>query len=273
MKKLSHLLLMSLFILSACASKSGGEGGGGLGEPSDEEINAEAFKAYQEIKSKSKISTNKRWTAIVERVSQKIAAASGEPFQWEVVLLENPEPNAWCMPGGKMAVYTGILPILETEGALAAVMGHEVAHATKRHGKQRYARAMRGNLAGLIIGGAAIVGGQLLCKTQQCRLLTALGGATAGLAVAFFDRKFSRADETEADHEGQIYMAKAGYEPSEAVRVWERMEKKAGGGKMPEFMSTHPANDRRRNNLQSWLPAAEQHYSQSPQKLGTGERL
>src|SRR4029077_8636549 len=118
-------------------------------EPSDADINAESAKAYREVKAKSKISTHAEWNAMVQRVATRIAKASGENFQWEYVLLESPEVNAWCMPGGKIAVYTGIMPVLKTEGALAAVLGHEVAHATRRHGKQRYARAIRENALGL----------------------------------------------------------------------------------------------------------------------------
>ena len=266
---MKRLLLLGLLALglSSCARMPG------VKEPTDAEINAEAVKAYAEVKSKSKISGNAEWTAMVKRVADRIAKASGENFDWEVVLLENPEPNAWCMPGGKMAVYTGIMPVLQTEGALAAVMGHEVAHATRRHGKQRYARAMTSNMIGLIAGGAAIVGGQLLCKSQQCRTISALGGAAAGFAVAFFDRKFSRGDETEADRYGQLYMARAGYDPGESIHLWERMGAANKGKAPPEFMSTHPSDENRRKNLSSWMPEAQALYSQAPLKYGIGENI
>src|SRR4051794_7805427 len=168
-----------LLCLVGCAT------GGVVKEPSDAQINAEAAKAYGEVRAKSKISRNPEWNAMVQRVASRIAKASGENFQWEYVLIESPEVNAWCMPGGKIAVYTGIMPVLKTEGALAAVLGHEVAHATRRHGKQQYARSMNTNLLGLVVGGAAIVGGQLLCKSSSCKMLTGLGGAAAGLAVTF----------------------------------------------------------------------------------------
>lgn len=263
-KKIILLLLPSLVHIG-CSSLTKG--------PSEAEINAESARAYQEVKAKSRISNHREWTQMVQRVSQRIAAASGENFQWEYVLIESPEVNAWCMPGGKMAVYTGIMPVLKTEGALAAVMGHEVAHATLRHGKERYARAIKGNLAGMIIGGAAVIGGQLLCKSTTCRTLTGLGGAAAGLAITFFDRKYGREDESAADKAGQIYMARAGYDPAEAIELWGRMSAAHGGAAPPEFMSTHPSDERRRNNLRQWLPAAQQVYEQSPQKHGVGNSI
>jgi predicted Zn-dependent protease len=257
------LLLINILFLSGCATL----------EPKENEIDAMALKAYQEVKAKSKISTNKEWTEMLNRVAPRIAKASGENFKWEWVLIESPEVNAWCMPGGKMAVYTGIMPVLKNEAALAAVLGHEVAHATKRHGKQRYARAIKGNIAGAVIGGAMAVGGQLLCKTDTCRMLTGLGGAAAGFAIAFFDRKFSRGDETEADKFGQEYMARAGYEPAEAIKLWERMGAASGGKAPPEFMSTHPSDTTRRKNLSDWLPKANSIYKTSAHRYGLGESI
>ncbi len=266
MKNIYSIIITIVFSLTTgCSTVTKG--------PSEAEINAMAAKAYAEVKSKSKISQNKDWTEMVRRVSQRIAAASGENFQWEYILIDSPEVNAWCMPGGKMAVYTGIMPVLKTEGALAAVMGHEVAHATLRHGKEGYSRAIKGNIAGAVIGGAAIIGGQLLCKTDTCKKMSTLGGAAAGLAVTFFERKYGRTDETSADKEGQIYMARAGYDPAEAVEVWKRMAANKKGGAPPEFLSTHPSDDRRRDQLQEWLPAVDQIYKQAPQQYGIGEAI
>lgn len=259
------VLTFSIIFLSSCSSLPG------IKEPNENEINLQAQKAYEEVKSKSKLSSNKEWTEMVNRVADRIAKASGEPFKWEVVLIDGPEVNAWCMPGGKMAVYTGIMPVLKNEGALAAVMGHEVAHATLRHGKERYARAIKGNLAGAIIGGAAVLGGQMLCKTETCKNLSMLGGAAAGFAITFFDRKFSRGDETEADKEGQILMAKAGYDPSEAPKLWERMNQNNGGKAPPELLSTHPSDETRKRNLNAWMNEAQSIYANSSKKYGTGE--
>ncbi len=242
-------------------------------DPKEKDINAMAFKAYQQVKSQAKISNNQEWTAMLNRVAPRIAKASGENFQWEWMLIESPEINAWCMPGGKIAVYTGIMPVLKTEAALAAVLGHEVAHATKRHGKQRYARAIKGNVAGLVIGVATAVGGQMLCKSETCRMMTGLGGTAAGFALQFMDMKFSRGDETEADKIGQVYMAKAGYEPAESLNLWDRMSKANGGKAPPEFMSTHPSDSTRKNNLKNWLPEAEENYHKAPVQYGLGETI
>jgi len=265
---MKKILIVTTLILSlvGCSSM-------GVKEPSDAEINAEAAKAYQEVKSKSKLSTNKDWNDMVQRVASRIASASGEKFNWEYVVIESPEINAWCMPGGKIAVYTGIMPVLKTEAALAAVLGHEVAHATLRHGKQRYARAMKENIIGLVAGVAVAAGGQFLCKTDTCKTLAQVGGVAAGFALTFFDRKFSRGDETSADKEGQIYMAKAGYDPAEAPRLWDRMATANGGKAPPEFMSTHPSDANRKANLNAWMADAERAYANAPKKYGLGEPI
>ncbi len=261
--RLYSLLLLLLAFTGGCSSVTK--------EPSDAEINAQAKKAYDEVKAKSKISTNAEWHAMLDRVAMRIAKASGENFQWEWMLIESPEVNAWCMPGGKMAVYTGIMPVLKTEGALAAVLGHEVAHATKRHGKERYARAMKTNITGIAVGLATVVGGQIFCKTQTCRQLTTLSGAAAGFALQFFDMKYSRTDESEADQAGQIYMAQAGYDPAESMNLWQRMGAANKGKAPPEILSTHPSDSTRKSNLKSWLPRAREIYTSAPQQYGTGE--
>lgn len=260
-------LLVSSFSFTGCASLPGAQ------EPTDAEINAEALKAYTEVKAKSKMSTNKEWNDMVQRVVKRIAVASGENFQWEAVVIESPEVNAWCMPGGKIAVYTGIMPVLKTEAALAAVLGHEVAHATRRHGKKGYARAIKEQYAGLALGAGTILAGQLLCKSQACKTATLAGGAGAGLLITFLDRKFSRTDETEADKYGQIYMAQAGYDPAESIKLWERMGAANAGKAPPEFMSTHPSDTTRRGNLTQWLPQAELAYKQAPHHYGLGEAV
>lgn len=258
------ILILGLVIFQNCSTLN----------PSEKDINSMALQAYEEVKAQAKISDHKEWTEMLNRVAARIAKASGEEsFDWEWMLIDSPEVNAWCMPGGKIAVYTGIMPVLKTEGALAAVLGHEVAHATKKHGKQRYARAIKGNVAGMIAGVGTALAGQLWCKSESCRMLTGLGGAAAGFAVAFFDRKFSRSDETEADKVGQLYMAQAGYDPEESIKLWERMAQAQKGQAPPEFMSTHPSESTRQKNLREWLPEAKKHYSQRSIKYGVGESI
>lgn len=270
-KTMPIILLLSCcylaFFNTACATNPSDPG------ISESEINQEAEKAYAEIKAKSKYSNNTQWNALVQQVAKRIAQSSGENFQWEAILIENPEPNAWCMPGGKIAVYTGIMPVLKTEGALAAVLGHEVAHATLRHGLKGYARAKQENYANLMILGASIIGSELLCKNEKCKQWAQLGGVAAGFALTFFNTKFSREDESSADQSGQIYMAKAGYDPKESIHLWERMGAANQGKAPPEFLSTHPSDEHRKQNLTQWMPHAENEYNKSLNKYGTGETI
>jgi predicted Zn-dependent protease len=263
MPRHSFFLYLLLTMLPGCA----------LFNPNEEQINKMALQAYEEVKKNSKLSTNAEWKAMLDRVAPRVAKASGENYDWEWMLIDSPEVNAWCMPGGKMAVYTGIMPVLKTEGALAAVLGHEVAHATKKHGHKSYARAIRGNVAGFVIGAGTAIGGEMLCRSESCRLLTGLGGAAAGFAITFMDRKFSREQEVEADKAGQLYMAAAGYDPSEAIDLWQRMDEASGGAAPPEFMSTHPASQRRQKNLREWLPEAQKVYQRAPRQHGKGEPI
>jgi len=224
------------------------------------------------VKAESKISQDPEINAMVDRVATRIAKNSGKDYNWEWVVIESEEQNAWAMPGGKMAVYTGILPIVKTEAGLAAVLGHEVAHVTEKHGNERYARAVKSNVTGLVIGVGSALAGQLLCKSQTCATLTGLGGAAAGFAIQFFDMKFSREQETEADKVGLKYMARSGYQPEEALNVWKRMEE-ASKGAPPEVLSTHPSNQTRQKNISQWLPEAREIYSEAPSKLGEGAQI
>jgi len=211
--------------------------------------------------AKSKINKDPRLNAILQRVGQRIAQqVNDKDFKWEFTIIESKEQNAWCMPGGKVAFYTGIFPTLKTEAAMAAVMGHEVAHAVLRHSGQRITQEMGANIA----LGALSIG--LANSPHRDGLMAALGaGATVGVILPF-----SRGHESEADLVGLKYMAKAGYDPQEAVRFWERF-KSAGG--TPEFLSTHPSGDRRIRELNSHMAEALKLYQAAPQKSGLGENL
>lgn len=256
------LNLLFLFIFVGCSSLT----------PSEEDINKAAAEAYAKVKAESKINKDPQLNAMVDRVARRIAKNSGKDYDWEWVVIESEEQNAWAMPGGKMAVYTGILPVVKTEAGLAAVLGHEVAHVTEKHGNERYARAVKSNVTGLVIGVGSAIAGQLLCKTQTCQTLTGLGGAAAGFAIQFFDMKFSREQETEADKVGLNYMAKSGYKPEEALEVWKRMEA-AAKGTPPEILSTHPSPSTRQKNISDWLPEARETYSKAPDKIGEGVQI
>jgi metalloendopeptidase OMA1, mitochondrial len=230
---------------------------------SEAEENQLGVQAFQEVLSKERVSNNARWTAILNRVGQRVAAAANQPdFKWEFRLIESKEKNAFCLPGGKVAFYTGIFGVAENEGALAAVMGHEVAHATARHAGQRMTLAFGTQLA--FEGFNAILGGGN--TTQKKLLLAALGvGSQLGAALPF-----SRANESEADEIGLLYMSRAGYDPNEAVLFWQRMA--AGGGGMPRFLSTHPPSEERSQALMSQMPRVVNVYDRSS-KYGKGETL
>lgn len=221
------------------------------------------LQAYDEILKKEKISTNKRWTRILKRVGKRIAAQAPVHYDWEFNLIENKQKNAFCLPGGKVAFYTGIMPVLKNEAAVAMVMGHEVAHAVARHAAQRMASS---TTLGLGLAGA----GAFAFKENKNRglLLGALGvGAQVGVALPF-----SRSHETEADEIGLVYAAKAGYDPREAAKLWRRMGAASGDKKSPELLSTHPASSRRVRNLEKLAQKNWPLYQNSP-RYGLGIQL
>jgi metalloendopeptidase OMA1, mitochondrial len=186
----------------------------------------------------------------VQRVARRIeaVAARDKPaFVWRVTLLRNSEANAYCLPGGKIVVYTGILPLTQNDAGLATVLGHEVAHATAEHVAERIEREHLTKVAAAIVaGGVAVTPGQYL-------RITALLG-TAGTLP------FSRSQESEADHIGLIYMARAGYYPDQALAFWKRMLRASKGKEPPEFASDHPSDEHRVERIQGWLPEAERAY-------------
>ena len=244
-----------------------------ISEAQEQEMGLQAYQAVLKD-PKNNISQDPREVEPVKRVAARIIeaakksryAASANQFQWQVTVIKDDRtPNAFALPGGKIAVYTGLFPFAKNEAGLAAVMGHEVVHALARHGAERMSQGQLANVglnaAGIALGtsGADPLAGQALMQ--------ALGlGAQVGVLLPF-----SRRHESEADYIGLLLAAQAGYVPDESVRLWERMES-AGGGRLSEFLSTHPSHGTRITQLTAWLPEAKTFYNQSS-KLGLGAEL
>ncbi len=227
-----------------------------LSEPQEIQM---GLQAYREILGKSRLSRDPAVNQLVTRVGTRIAAATGKGnFAWEFKVIDDSRQiNAFALPGGKVAVYTGLLPVSRDDAGLAAVMGHEVAHAVARHGGERVSQGLLVQ-AGLAATMAALSRGDPQTVRQVGALLGA--GAAVGLILPW-----SREQESEADYLGLIYMAKAGYDPRAARDLWIRMtEASRGRPRPPEFLSTHPSDVTRIRQIEQWLPEALQHYQASP---------
>jgi predicted Zn-dependent protease len=211
------------------------------------------FDAFQDLKRKEKISTDPKYNAQLQRVGKRISAVANLPnAQWEFVVFDSNVPNAFCLPGGKVGFYTAIMPICGDDDGVAAVMGHEVAHAVARHGGERMTDQL------LVAAGGVALSEFMKSKPQQTASLAMMAygaGATLGAVLPH-----SRMQESEADHIGIIYMAKAGYDPNAAVGFWQRFAATKQGGRTPEFLSTHPVDETRIANLKKWLPEAMPYY-------------
>jgi predicted Zn-dependent protease len=209
--------------------------------------------AFDQMKAETPISKDAAINKMVTDVGQRIAAVAELPnAQWEFVVFESEQANAFCLPGGKVGVYTGILPITKSEAGLATVIGHEVAHAVARHGGERVSTSVAVQAVG---GVASELSNRLSDPQVKEAVVTAYGlGATVGVELPF-----SRKQESEADYIGLLYMARAGYDPEESVRFWERFaehNQKAGGDTI-WFLRTHPLDEDRIRKLQEWLPEAK----------------
>jgi predicted Zn-dependent protease len=257
------VVLVAIIIVNACATVPV-TGRKQLDLVSNDEIISQSAVEYKHVLDSSKLSNNTEQVDMIRRVGKRIQGAvenymagknlSSElkGFNWEFNLIQDDKTvNAWCMPGGKVAFYTGILPICKDETGVAIVMGHEVAHAIANHGRERMSEAMLAN--GLLSTLSASMG-QNPTLTQQLLLQSVGVGANLGML------KFSREDESEADHIGLIFMTIAGYDPHQAPIFWERMKSQgAAGQKPPEFLSTHPADETRIKDLEKWIPEAEKY--------------
>jgi len=229
-------------------------------------INRQAAQIYANIKSKTKLSNDKKKLNEIKEIGSRIEESVSsyflsinkkDPtynFQWEYILVDNDKiKNAWCMPGGKIAVYTGILEVTKNEDGLAAVMGHEIAHAVAKHSIERASRALILNVGTQI---ADIASGGKISGASR-----AAGVDVAGMLRTFgIDNPFGRKQETEADYLGLIFSSLAGYDIRESVKLWERMKESHKGQEPPEWMSTHPSSAKRILNLKKWIPEIIMNY-------------
>jgi predicted Zn-dependent protease len=230
----------------------------------DSELVAMSYSEYATVMKKSKLSTDQDKVNMVRRVGKRIAAAAEDflvqeglgsevqNYKWEFNLIQDDKTvNAWCMPGGKVAVYTGLLPITRDETGLAVVMGHEVAHAIARHGGERMSQGLLAQLGGV---GLAVALSTQPAATQSIFMQAYGVGTQVGVLLPY-----SRLHESEADRIGLILMAKAGYDPRAAIALWQRMNQQ-GGSRPPELLSTHPAPESRIREIQALIPEAMQYY-------------
>ncbi len=231
---------------------------------SDEQVLSLSNQQYQEYMASAKKSTNATNTALVKRVGQNLAnavvsylnanglGAEVSQYQWEFNLVQDTQINAFCMPGGKIVVYEGLLPVTQDEASLAIVLGHEIAHAVAKHSAERLSNAYRQQYGIQVLGAVASGMGASSSMVQ-------LGQIVAGAGGQFFTAGFSRKQESEADHMGLVFAAMAGYDPSVAVGFWQRMSQATGGGSS-SLLSDHPSDAERISDIQKWIPEAKKYY-------------
>jgi predicted Zn-dependent protease len=217
------------------------------------ELGAQAFR---QVLSKSDVETSDRYVEPVERIGQRLARVAERPdYEWRFAVIDDPrQVNAFALPGGKVAVYTGIFPVARDSDGLAVVMGHELAHVIARHGAERISQGLAAQLGASVLG-AAVGGG------PNANLIMAAYGLGTQLGVLL---PYGRTQESEADRIGLILMAKAGYDPRAALGFWERMARASGSsGSPPEFLSTHPSHATREEQIRGWLPEATSYFEQA----------
>ncbi|MFI5237711.1 MAG: M48 family metallopeptidase [Ignavibacteriales bacterium] len=231
---------------------------------SNSEMLTMSYQQYDEFLKENQLSKNQAEASMVKRVGANIQLAVEkymktnnlsdrlEGYDWEFNLVEDEQVNAWCMPGGKVVIYTGILPVTKDETGLAVVMGHEIAHAIAEHGNERMSQQLL-QQAGAVTLMVAMKDEPV--ETQALWLGVYGVGTTVGIMLPY-----SRTHESEADHLGLIFMAMAGYDPNAAPEFWERMAASKQGGSPPEFLSTHPSDETRIKDLKGWIPEAMKYY-------------
>jgi len=256
------LLALSVAALTACSTTPTGRSQLNFMSMGEEmRLGAEA---YDEMLAEEKLITSGPQYEMVQRLGKRLAASAkdlypnsgAQEFRWEFVLIDDPKMvNAWALPGGKCAVYTGLLPVTQDEASLAAVVGHEVGHAISRHGAERMSHNMV--LQGALVGASFSM--RDMDGDQQMAIMAALGaGATVGVMLPF-----SRSHESEADEVGLYLSANAGYDPNAAIGLWERMGAASGGGGPPEWLSTHPSEATRIERLKEIMPEAQTLYEKA----------
>lgn len=263
MKKII-VLIVAVFLFSECSTVPI-TGRKRVNFVSDAQVLPASFAQYQGFLKENKLSNNREMTNQIKDVGKNISAAvdrfmrannmvsEADSYKWEFNLIEDKTVNAWCMPGGKVVFYTGIMPICDNENGVAAVMGHEVAHAFAKHGQERMSQGQLQQIGGL----AVALGTSGEDATTQQIWNTAFG-VGSGLGML----KFSRVHEQEADRLGLVFMIMAGYEGKEAAEVWVRMSANSGGKSQPEILSTHPSNASRIQDLRNYLPTAKKYAAQ-----------
>ena len=257
------LLLAVLLVLAACSTVPI-TGRSQVTLISQSSMLAMSFQQYDEFLSTHPTIENSPEARLVKKVGRRIQeaveryfAANGlsqqlDDYRWEFHLVQDIAANAWCMPGGKVVIYTGILPLTRDETGLAVVMGHEIAHAVARHGSERMSQVLVAQLGGMALSRALAE----KPEATQSLWMAAYGvGTQFGLLLPY-----SRLHEKEADHLGLIFMAMAGYDPRAAVDFWGRMTEQGAGRKPPEFLSTHPSDRTRIQQIRHLLPEARQYY-------------
>lgn len=265
--KLRLAALCGLLLLLASCTQVEITGRKQLNLVPDSIMNSMSFQSYGEFLAENKLSNNAGQTQMVKRVGGRIQKAVEqyctenniydrlEGYQWEFNLIEDDSPNAWCMPGGKVVVYTGLLPVTQTEAGLAVVMGHEIAHAFAKHGAERMTQGLLVDLGGMALSEAL---SSRPAQTKNLFMQSYGIGTQVGVLLPY-----SRVHENEADHLGLIFMAMAGYNPNEAVSFWQRMVASNQAQAQPlEILSTHPADATRIRNIQNLVPEALRYYRQ-----------
>lgn len=260
-KPLSTLLFLAFF-LAGCATEPV-TGRSQLMLVSEAQANEMGVQAYQQMLAESKVSQDAQLNSAVQEVGKRIAAVTDErmkkegrkPFQWEFKVIDDSKTvNAFCLPGGKVAFYTGILPICKNPNGIAVVMGHEVAHAYAQHGASRMSTQL---LTEVSMAAGAVALDSVMDDPEMAQIATAALGAGVTVGVVL---PFSRKDESSADEIGLTLMAEAGYDPREAVAFWQRMQEAAGGQEGPSWLSTHPSHGDRIERLKELLPKAMKIY-------------